>query len=95
MPLEAVSFVARARIISLRDVPPGEAVGYSARFITERARRKIAVINAGYADGVVRRAAKRIAVARWCAERRVPLVGTISMDLTTLERDGCAGRGAW
>ena len=72
----------RARIISLRDVPPGEAVGYSARFITERPS-KIAVINAGYADGVVRARTNRgCALVR---ERRVPLVGTISMDLTTLD----------
>jgi alanine racemase len=72
----------RARIISLRDVPAGEAVGYSARFITERAS-KIAVINAGYADGVVRARTNRgCALVR---ERRVPLVGTISMDLTTLD----------
>ncbi|MFY9729747.1 MAG: alanine racemase [Candidatus Acidiferrales bacterium] len=72
----------RARIISLRDVPPGQAVGYSARFITERAS-KIAVINAGYADGVVRARTNRgCALVR---ERRVPLVGTISMDLTMLD----------
>jgi alanine racemase len=72
----------RARIISLRDVPPGEAVGYSARFITER-QSKIAVINAGYADGVLRARTNRgCALVR---ERRVPLVGTISMDLTTLD----------
>ena len=72
----------RARIISLREVPPGEAVGYAARFITERPS-KIAVINAGYADGVVRARTNRgCALVR---ERRVPLVGTISMDLTTLD----------
>jgi alanine racemase len=81
MPLEPCLSL-RARIISLRDVPPGEAVGYSARFITER-QSKIAVINAGYADGVVRARTNRgCALVR---ERRVPLVGTISMDLTTLD----------
>jgi alanine racemase len=72
----------RARIISLREVPPGQAVGYGARFVTERASR-IAVINAGYADGVVRQRTNRgCALLRG---RRVPLVGTISMDLTTLD----------
>jgi alanine racemase len=72
----------RARIISLRDVPPGQGVGYGARFVSERPSR-IAVINAGYADGVVRQRTNR-----GCAllhGRRVPLVGTISMDLTTLD----------
>jgi alanine racemase len=72
----------RARIISLRDVPPGQAVGYAARFVTARPS-KIAVINAGYADGVVRaRTNTGCAVVRGL---RVPLVGTISMDLTMLD----------
>ncbi|MGB6394025.1 MAG: alanine racemase [Candidatus Acidiferrales bacterium] len=72
----------KARIISVRDVPAGQAVGYGARFVTPR-RSRIAVINAGYADGVVRARTNRgFALLRG---RRVPLVGTISMDLTTLD----------
>jgi alanine racemase len=72
----------RARIISLRTVLVGEGVGYAARFVTKRPSR-IAVINAGYADGVVRARTNR----GWALVRgkRVPLVGTISMDLTTLD----------
>jgi alanine racemase len=81
LPIEpSLSF--RARIITLRDVPTGEGVGYSARFVTTRPSR-IAVINAGYADGILRQRTNRA-----CAllrGRRVPLVGTISMDLTTLD----------
>ena len=81
MPLEPCLSL-RARIISLRDVPPGQAVGYGARFVTERPSR-IAVINAGYADGVVRARTNRgCALVRG---HRVPLVGTISMDLTMLD----------
>jgi alanine racemase len=81
MPLEPCLSL-RARIISLRDVPAGQAVGYAARFITVRPS-KIAVINAGYADGVVRARTNRgCALVRGF---RVPLVGTISMDLTTLD----------
>lgn len=72
----------RARIISLRDVPAGEGVGYGARFVTER-RSKIAVIAAGYADGIVRARTNRgTALLRG---KRVPLVGTISMDLATVD----------
>jgi alanine racemase len=72
----------RAKIISLRDVPPGEGVGYGARFVTERPSR-IGVINAGYADGIVRQRTNRgCALLRG---RRVPLVGTISMDLTAID----------
>jgi alanine racemase len=81
LPLEP-SLTMRARIITLRDVPAGQGVGYSARFITERPS-KIAVINAGYADGMLRQRTNRgCALLRG---RRVPLVGTISMDLTTLD----------
>jgi alanine racemase len=72
----------RAKIITLRDLPAGQPVGYSARFVTERPSR-IAVINAGYADGILRQRTNR-----GCAlvhGRRVPLVGAISMDLTTLD----------
>jgi alanine racemase len=80
----------RARIISVRDVPEGEGVGYGARFVTKRPAR-IAVINAGYADGVARARTNRgCALVRG---RRVPLVGTISMDLTTLDVTDVAEAG--
>lgn len=81
LPVEP-SLSLRARIITLRDLPAGQPVGYSARFVTERPSR-IAVINAGYADGILRQRTNR-----GCAlvhGRRVPLVGAISMDLTTLD----------
>ena len=81
MPLEP-SLSMRARIITLRDLPPGQSVGYSARFTTQRPSR-IAVINAGYADGVMRQRTNRGCVI--VRERKVPLVGAISMDLTTID----------
>jgi len=81
LPLEP-SLSLKARIISLRDLPAGEGVGYSARFVTARPS-KIAVINAGYADGVMRQRTNHgCALVRG---RRVPLVATISMDLTMLD----------
>jgi alanine racemase len=81
LPVEP-SLSMRARIITLRDLPAGQPVGYSARFFTERPSR-IAVINAGYADGVLRQRTNHgYALIRG---RRVPLVGAISMDLTTLD----------
>jgi len=57
-------------------------VGYSARFTTQRPSR-IAVINAGYADGVMRQRTNRGCVI--VRGRKVPLVGAISMDLTTID----------
>ncbi|HEX4003748.1 MAG TPA: alanine racemase [Candidatus Acidoferrales bacterium] len=81
LPVEP-SLSLRARIISLRDLPAGQPVGYSARFVTARPSR-IAVINAGYADGILRQRTNRgCALVRG---RGVPLVGAISMDLTTLD----------
>ncbi len=81
LPVEP-SLSLRARIISLRDLPPGQPVGYGARFTTTRPSR-IAVINAGYADGILRQRTNRGSVL--LHGRLVPLVGTISMDLTTLD----------
>src|ERR1700684_1199263 len=84
LPVEP-SLLLRARIISLRDLPAGQPVGYGARFVTERPSR-IAVINAGYADGILRQRTNRgCALLRG---RHVPLVGAISMDLTTLDVTG-------
>lgn len=81
LPVEP-SLSLRARIITLRDLPAGQPVGYGARFVTERPSR-IAVINAGYADGILRQRTNRgCALLRG---NRVPLVGAISMDLTTLD----------
>jgi alanine racemase len=75
----------RAKIITLRELPAGQPVGYSAKFVTQRPSR-IAVINAGYADGILRQRTNRgCALLRG---RRVPLVGAISMDLTTLDVTG-------
>jgi alanine racemase len=72
----------RTRIISLKDVLPGQGVGYGARFVTDRPSR-IAVIAAGYADGIVRQRSNRgCALVRG---KRVPIVGIISMDLAMLD----------
>jgi alanine racemase len=72
----------RARIISLRDVPAGQGVGYNHRWVTPRPSR-IAVISAGYADGLPRALTNRGRVI--IRGRFAPLVGTISMDLTTAD----------
>jgi alanine racemase len=76
------AFSLRARIISLRDVPAGQGVGYNARFVTERSSR-IAVIAAGYADGIVRALTNRGRVL--LRGRCAPLVGIVSMDLTMVD----------
>lgn len=72
----------RSRIISLREIGVGESVGYSARFVADRPSR-IAVIAAGYADGVMRQRTNRGCVI--VRGRLVPLVGAISMDLSMVD----------
>jgi len=81
LPLQP-SLSLRARIITLRSLPPGQPVGYGARFTTQRPSR-IAVINAGYADGIMRQRSNHGCVL--VHGRPVPLVGTVSMDLTTID----------
>lgn len=81
VPLEpALSF--RARIISLRDVPAGAAVGYNGKFRTERPSR-IAILAAGYADGIQRGMANQGNVI--VRGQFAPIVGIISMDLTAVD----------
>ncbi len=72
----------RTRVIALRDVPPGRGVGYGARFVTQRPSR-IAVLAAGYADGIVRQRTNRGCVL--LRGRPAPLVGIISMDLAAVD----------
>jgi alanine racemase len=70
--LELVSYVA-----AVRPVRPGESVGYGRRFVAER-DSWIATIPIGYGDGVRRGLTDHAEVL--VDGRRVPLVGTISMD---------------
>lgn len=78
----------RARIISLRDIPAGQGVGYNAKFVASRPTR-IAVIPAGYADGLPRELGNR---GRGLVRGQfAPLVGVISMDLAMLDATGIGG----
>lgn len=67
----------RARLLSVREVPPGTSIGYGRTFVAERTLR-VGLVPAGYADGVPRSHSNRaVALVRgW----RVPLVGRVSMD---------------
>jgi alanine racemase len=77
----------QARVLQVRDVAPGAPVGYAATWHARRPSR-IAVIAAGYADGLVRAAGAsddRPGGAVAFRGRRAPIVGRISMDLTTVD----------
>jgi alanine racemase len=69
-------------VIQVRDVTPGETVGYSNAWTAERPAR-IATISAGYADGLIRAMGPN---ARFHAgEVAVPVAGRVSMDLITVD----------
>jgi alanine racemase len=71
-----------ARILAVRDLNPGETVGYNATWRAARPSR-IATVGVGYADGWHRSLSGR-GSARFDGTP-VPLVGRVSMDLTTFD----------
>ena len=75
-----------ARILQVRNVPAGATVGYNATWRAARPSR-IATLGIGYADGWRRALSGRLPAA-WPADfdgAPVPLVGRVSMDLTTCD----------
>lgn len=82
--LEAVMRVT-SEIMAIRDVRPGEGVGYGQRWrATERTR--IGTVSVGYGDGYPRHAPDGTPV--WVNGRRAPLAGTVSMDMITVDLSG-------
>ena len=69
-------------VLQVRDIPAGTPVGYGATWTAARPSR-IATVAAGYADGYLRSLSGQ-ATARFNS-RDVPLVGRVSMDLTTFD----------
>jgi alanine racemase len=79
-----------APILQIREIAAGDAVGYGAAFIAPKSMR-IAVLSAGYADGVLR--AQSPCGYGWLDGRRRPLLGRVSMDLIAIDvSDGDAPR---
>jgi len=72
----------RAKILTVKEIPEGALVGYGGSFRAPQPMR-IAVVAAGYADGVPHRLSNRGKVI--AAGKLVPIVGTVSMDLTTID----------
>jgi len=72
----------RSRIISLRNIPVGGGVGYNAKFVAERPSR-IAVLAAGYGDGIHRSLGNRGNVL--VRGKLAPIVGIVSMDVTMID----------
>ncbi len=72
----------KAKILAVKDIPEGTLVGYGGTFRAPSAMR-IAILGAGYADGVFHRLSNRGKVI--AAGKIAPILGTISMDVTTID----------
>lgn len=88
-PMRAVAIL-EAFVLQLRDVPAGETVGYSATWTAPRDSR-IAVLGAGYKDGVPRALSSRAAdgpAQVFINGQRCPIVGRVSMDMMAIDVTG-------
>jgi alanine racemase len=71
-----------SKVVAVKGVRVGESIGYGGRFVADRATT-VAVVPAGYADGLDRRLeGKGFVLIRG---RRAPIVGAISMDMMTID----------
>lgn len=89
-PVVAIS----ARLLQVRDLPAGAAVGYNATHITDAATR-VGTISIGYADGYLRAFSGK-GMGRSGAHH-LPVIGRVSMDLVTLDLTGAPelNEGDW
>jgi len=72
----------KTRIIYIKDLPPGATLGYGRTFEARRVTR-VASLAIGYDDGLPRLLSNRGHVL--VRGRRAPIVGRVSMDLTTID----------
>lgn len=72
----------QSRVISVRELPAGEPVGYGAKFVSPRPTR-VGVVAMGYADGYPRQAPNGTPVL--VAGQRTQLIGRVSMDMLSID----------
>jgi alanine racemase len=72
----------KAAVLAVKDLPAGALVGYGGMYRAPQAMR-IAVLAAGYADGIPHRLSNK---GRVIAKGHfAPIIGAVSMDLTTID----------
>ncbi len=74
-----------SRIVAVKGIRGGEGIGYGLRW-TPGESRTIAIVPAGYADGLDTRLSGRGSVL--VRGRRVPIVGAVSMDMIAIDVTG-------
>jgi alanine racemase len=80
----------RSEIIAVREIGPGEPLGYGARFVAARPTR-VGLVAFGYADGYPRSARDGTPVA--VDGQIAPLIGRVSMDMLTVDLSGMPNAG--
>jgi alanine racemase len=78
----------KTRVVSLRSIPAGQAVGYNGTFVATEPMR-LALLAVGYADGLNRALSNRGYVL--VGGQRAPIVGRISMDQAVVDVTGIPG----
>jgi alanine racemase len=74
-----------SRIVAVKSLRPGEGTGYGLRTVVDRPTT-IAIVPAGYGDGLdLRLAGRGYMLVRG---RRMPVVGAVSMDMSTIDVTG-------
>lgn len=71
-----------ARVIQVRDIDKGAAVGYGGNYVAEGPMR-VATIAVGYADGWFRSLSNK--GSAFFGDTRLPIIGRVSMDSITLD----------
>jgi alanine racemase len=78
----------KATVLAVKDIEAGALIGYGGIHRAVKPMR-IAVLAAGYADGIPHRLGNRGQVI--AQGKLVPMVGAVSMDLTTIDVTSCPG----
>ena len=78
----------KTQVVGVRAVPAGAVVGYNGTFVATEPMR-LALLAAGYADGLDRRLGNRFSLL--VRGQRAPLVGRISMDQAVVDVTEIAG----
>src|SRR5688572_15017926 len=84
----------QAAILQLRDLSPGDSVGYNATFTAERPLR-VATVSLGYADGFLRCWAGVGSLHH--GDANLPMLGRVSMDMVVVDCSAAPGlrEGDW
>ena len=88
-PMHAVAIL-EGSVMQLRDIGPGDSVGYGATWEAQRPGR-IAILGAGYKDGVPRALSSRAQEGPaqvFISGRRCPVIGRVSMDMMAIDVTG-------